>query len=363
MKIDLNELRNRSEYINEQQHPTLPLLIWNYSQKCQFAKAWDKYTSMCRGLITDLEGNIVARPFTKFFNLNETEETKTEHLPTEKPVITEKLDGSLGILYFDDKGDPCIATRGSFTSEQAVWATKWIQNQNPIYGWSTVDKNFTYLFEIIYKENRIVVDYDFEGLILLAIIDNTTGRDTMKYATWDSGNIWGHCEAVRKVKQLPDKQIEELAKENADNKEGYVVFYPSTGLRVKIKLPEYVRLHRLITGFSSYSIWECLKNSQNIDEILERVPDEFYQWVKDTRNKITYEWANLYQEAKEAYSDMLRCVGWGDTITRKDYAVWIKRNAEHPHLLFSLLDGKDISVKVWQLVKPKYELPFKNEIS
>ena len=157
----LNELNKRVEdgLISAQKHDTLQLIIWNYTQTCQFSKAWDEYTMAARGLITDLEGNVVARPFKKFFNIDEREETKIENLPTETPDVYTKYDGSLGILYFD--GDlPCIATRGSFNSDQAKWATEWIQTK--FLKKSDFLEGYTYLFEIIYPENRIVVDYGKE---------------------------------------------------------------------------------------------------------------------------------------------------------------------------------------------------------
>ena len=105
------------------------LAIYCYTQKCVYEKAWDKYTKMSRGLIINLKtGEIVARPFTKFFNLNETDETKLKNLPREEPEVTEKLDGSLGILYCDE-GQYFITTKGTFYSEQGQWATEYFRKK------------------------------------------------------------------------------------------------------------------------------------------------------------------------------------------------------------------------------------------
>lgn len=86
--------------ISEQSHPEDPdVRIFNYTQVCQYEKAWDDVTRNCRGLIMNVKtGEVLARPFPKFFNYQ-------EHLangwpiPDGEPVITEKMDGSLGILY------------------------------------------------------------------------------------------------------------------------------------------------------------------------------------------------------------------------------------------------------------------------
>jgi hypothetical protein len=111
---------------------------------------------------------IVARPFAKFFNYG----TPQAVIPAEPFVVTEKIDGSLGILYYLD-GEPHIATRGSFTSEQAARARRCCASYEIEWTPGT-----TPLFEIVYPENRIVVDYgDRRELVLLAAIDHATGRD------------------------------------------------------------------------------------------------------------------------------------------------------------------------------------------
>src|SRR5690242_9333607 len=73
MKVNLDELTARVEQrlISVQQHPTEGLYIYNYTPLVQFSRAWDEYTLMCRGLILDDGGTVVARPFRKFFNLEE----------------------------------------------------------------------------------------------------------------------------------------------------------------------------------------------------------------------------------------------------------------------------------------------------
>ena len=61
----------------KQTHPTLPLTIWNYTPKVQYENTWDEITLQCRGLVTDDNGNVVARPFKKFFNIEEGKHTPT----------------------------------------------------------------------------------------------------------------------------------------------------------------------------------------------------------------------------------------------------------------------------------------------
>ena len=72
----------------KQTHPTLPLTIWNYAEKVQYEDQWNAVTIACRGLVTDDSGVIVARPFKKFFNIEE-----NKHTPTDKFDVYEKMDG------------------------------------------------------------------------------------------------------------------------------------------------------------------------------------------------------------------------------------------------------------------------------
>lgn len=348
MKIDLQELRNREKYISERKHDNLDLIIWNYKNSCQFDNAWDEFTMMCRGLITDLEGNIIARPFKKFFNINTLEGTKIEELPAEIPEITEKLDGSLGILY--PVGESfAIATRGNFNSEQATFANEFIKGKDYDF-----KKGYTYLFEIIYPENKIVVDYgNLKDIVLLAVINTETGEE-IDYL--EEGHRLGLSCAVKMGKNLEELLLS-MDSLPADN-EGYVVKYKN-GLRVKMKGKEYVRLHKLISGFSNTSIWELLMNEQSFDEFLDRVPDEFYDWVKKTKKELEDKFELLYNRTKEAFE------GVKNLPTRKEQAIEIiKNHKDISSAIFNLLDGKSDKAKkeLWKILKPKFSKPFKSDL-
>jgi RNA ligase len=199
-------------------------------------------------------------------------------------------------------------------------------------------KERTYLFEIIYPENKIVVDYgDTEGLFLLAIIDNQTGKDL---PLEDIG-----FPTVRRFDGVLD--FKELKKRNLPNAEGFVLKFQS-GFRVKVKFEEYVRLHRLITQFSNVSIWENLMNGMLFDELLERVPDEFYQWVRSTKENLERQYAEIESECKSVFRTF---------DSRKETAQYFLTQ-KHPSILFAMLDGKDYSKTIWKLLRPVFSKPF-----
>ena len=118
--IPLVEQMVAEGYILVQKHPTADIYIYNYSKSCSLEGKWNEATIQCRGIIVDKGYNILARPFPKFFNYEEIEDKSI--IPGGAADAYEKIDGSLGITYWIDDV-PYIATRGSFTSEQALHAT------------------------------------------------------------------------------------------------------------------------------------------------------------------------------------------------------------------------------------------------
>ena len=336
-------------WLISQRHPRLPLTIYNYSQSTQYAEKWDEITLMCRGLVIDDEGNIIARPFKKFFNY---EELKPEEIPNEDFDVFEKMDGSLGIL-FNYKGEWVLASRGSFTSDQSIRGTQILKK----YRYDRLLVGYTYLFEIIYPENRIVCQYDYEELILLGVIDNYDGYE-MRIDD-DRNHLYGiriknvlenlGFKFVKKYDGLNDfAKLKELI---SDDAEGFVIRFQS-GMRMKIKGKEYVRLHRIMTCISSYDVWEGLKSQGEVsEELLERVPDEFYQWVEKTEKQIRDEYDRIKKEYLDHF-DSIKGLG-----TRKLFAE-SARNFQYPKILFLMLDGENYSECIWNLVKPQYYKPF-----
>ena len=142
-------------------HPNLPYTIYNYSDEVAFGGWWNNVTLNCRGLILDDDFNIVARPWKKFFNMGQRDNEIDFHAPVE---VTDKLDGSLGILYSTRAGGHAIATRGSFDSKQAQDATKiWMESYFYLDSALALLSEYTFLFEILLPWNRIVVDYYYDG--------------------------------------------------------------------------------------------------------------------------------------------------------------------------------------------------------
>ncbi|MCC5945487.1 MAG: hypothetical protein JJT94_11175 [Bernardetiaceae bacterium] len=326
----------KQKYISVQQHKEADIFIYNYTASTQYDKVWNPITLQARGLICDAEGRVLARPFPKFFNLGE---LSVAEIPDENFEVYEKMDGSLGILYWL-KGKPQIATRGSFTSEQALRGTA-ILYQKYADAIAHLNPDYTYLFEIIYPENRIVVDYgNLEMLTLLAVVDTQTGREL------ELPNI-----GFPLVKKYADAQdLKYLASLDAENREGFVIRFES-GFRLKIKFETYTRLHRVLTGLSSTRIWEMMSVGEDIAPFLSQVPDEFYTWVKRTQTELKAQYETIEAQAKADFKVLE---------TRKETALYFQTCA-YPAIMFQMLDGKDYSHTIWKMIKPKFEKAFAQE--
>lgn len=335
LNSDLQQLI-ADRYISVQKHPTANLFIYNYTPKAQYERLWNEWTLACRGLILDAEGHVVARPFPKFFNLSELDPAQ---IPVEPFTVYEKMDGSLGILYWLNDG-PAMATRGSFMSEQARWATALLHSRYA-HTHDKLDRSKTYLFEVIYPTNRIVVDYgDREDLVLLAVIDNATGQDEALPAVG--------FPVVPQYDGIAD--FGTLSALDTPNSEGFVVKFAS-GLRVKIKLAEYVRLHRILTGVSNVAIWEYMATGQSLDELLDAVPDEFYDWVKQTKTQLEGQYQAIEAECRACFRDH------GD---RKTNALYYQTQ-RYPSVLFKMLDNQPYDHIIWKHIRPTFQKAFKTD--
>jgi len=327
-------------WLIKQTHPTLPLTIWNYSQTTQYEGKWDEITLQCRGLVTDDMGNICARPFKKFFNMEE-----GKHTPTEEFDVYEKMDGSLIIVFWYD-GGWVVASRGSFISDQAIGASKIFFEE--------LDHNFsigiTYLFEFTAPWNRIVVDYgEKPNLTLLGAIRT----DDETEATWEQLKMIGdgaNCDVVKKYDGISDySTLKGMIKDNA---EGFVIRF-SNGDRMKIKGVEYLRLHKIMTEVSTKSVWEILSNGGSMEDLLKDVPDEFYTKIKEYENELVSQF-NILKREYEYIFMTFQSLGLRDDGRRKEFAEQALK-VKHPSILFAMLDGRDVEPIIWKIIQPEFK--------
>lgn len=319
--------------------------VWCYTQGTVYERAWDDVTKACRGLVTrDSDGLLISRPIMKFFNVGEPEAP----VRSDRFFAYDKVDGSLIVVGRDpNTGKAVVSTKGSFDTWHSEAARSLLSGFIPPEG-------VTVLFELIHPDNRIVLDYHgYEGLYLLAGIDNKTGADVGTSEEVADYTGWHGDVVIRRTFDL-GRMIETIKNpEFGEGREGFVVVWPNDEGpwdRVKLKFAHYVQLHGLYTGLTNRKIWEVLQDDtwQAWDALLEIAPDELHEAIKGCAAEIGLQATTLHAQAlslADAVADMP---------TRKEQAEYILKNSERPvsGLAFAALDGKDVGKLALELVRP-----------
>ena len=339
---------NWTEYpgVTVKTYPDNDLILFNYNIHAVINNYWPWFERVSRGLILNRHtGEVVARPFDKFWNWHET-------CPIPKPNrrkrnilnVYEKMDGSMGVLYRYN-GEYGIATRGSLTSDQAFWATEFFREQYGKWVVEPIPDEYTLIFEIIYPENRIVVDYgEKKSLTLLAIRNRHTGA----YLPWDEveafNEDWGfYFDLPMTFDSMRDNaniwgitQISGHVGHWDSNKEGVVVEFDN-GTRWKIKGAEYCRVHKILSTISFKNILAAVVDG-TIDDVLELIPEHFLEEVNAMVREIR-ETVLTTHSCVSSYFSMAPKDG-----TRKEYAQWVMQYCpDLSNYMFAMMDGKDIT--------------------
>lgn len=331
-------------YVQVRYHPDYPYAIYCYTKQAMFDRKWNDVTKICRGLIVNEEtSEVLARPFKKFFNYGEP--SAPFFAPSDLVEVTDKMDGSLGILYWTPDG-PQIATKGSFTSEQATWATEHLRAQYGDTEWVGYE-GITYCFEIIYPENRIVLDYGkTEGLFLLATIDIRTGQDVPldiyddPFAYQDylmTGPFAGMVDHLNKAGFM-----------NRKNKEGVVLRRIRDDERLKLKQEDYIELHKVLTGLNERQLWEWLSQGKSIVEILSDLPEEIHDWARPILVHLVDQFLYIDREIHLAFKE-------SQHYDRKEFALFNQgKDSMTRGALFAKYDGdeKRLAEIIWKAIKP-----------
>lgn len=347
LDVELLESHVRNGYVTARNHPHLPLTIFNYTPKAAYEPLWDGVTLRCRGLIADNNGVIVGNCMNKFFNYGE---PMAKNMDLSGPVqVTDKLDGSMGtaIQY---EGELVVATRGSFESEQAIWATEFIKKDSELHNAFKVicSENTTAVVEIIYPDNRIVVDYGgLEAVVLIGAIGN--------YELMRGRQLWIPADVIYSWPGPVVERFEASSFEDALripprlNREGIVIYFENTGERLKIKQKDYIEAHKFISNLTPKNIWNSLRSGKTVEDLLDVAPDEFHGLVREISSILIENKDRLLSDIEREFIGL----GASQYENRKDFAEAIK---DHPlkGFLFTRLDGRSEQLleSVWKAIEP-----------
>lgn len=307
------------------------LTVYKYSKTLPYKNIWDEVTTQTRGLIVHDSGEIVGRGFNKFFNLSQHSEGEVDL--DANGIIMDKMDGSLGIVYFHD-GVWNVATQGSFTSDQAIHASKVF---NAKYSDTPVVDGLSLMVEIIYPNNRIVTNYgDMDDLVLLGGMTN--------------GGQWVHPDDIDfagpKVPMRSGSIRDALnVADPEDGSEGFVI-RQDNGFMVKIKFPHYIDLHRIAFSLNHNVVFDAIVDG-SIMEMAASLPDELYTEFNAYRSTIEGMFSTIHNEV-DFYGSL---IPEGD---RKDKAQWVNQNVPKGYrnlVMSKFVANRSIDVPIVRAVK------------
>lgn len=336
-------------YVTMNFHKTLPLAIFNYSRKTVREQLWDDVTTKTRGLIVHIDtGEIVARPFEKFFDFGDPKhpETLAENLPQTNPVVVDKVNGSLGILYrYEDM--TYIASKGSFHSKHADWANDWYNKQCPNPQWP---HGYTPVFEMVCESiEKHVVDYGGqERLVLLALINIETGEEadynTLYHYAYLNGltvpQIYGYSWRQASLEILKPFR----------NVEGFVLSWPRPGqapIKVRMKFVEYLRLRRIVKYTKPIDVLDAYFHPHlraYLDEWINHTTPEFGAKVKELLGMIRVRHFTIKFDSAMYYAEVCRGRGEYTIETRSEWAK-VFNQSEYAPVLFAKLDDDKEKIK------------------
>jgi RNA ligase len=161
---------------------------------------------------------------------------------------------------------------------------------------------------------------------------------------------------VKKYDGIKDYSV--LKEMIRDDEEGFVVRF-NNGDRMKVKGVEYLRLHKIMTNVSTTGIWECLKNGDDVLELMKEVPDEFYIKIKSYVKDLRYAHYSISEYCGKMH-DGFRYGKYGDVDpepSKKEYAEFVMKNIKDGlrGVMFQMWDKKDYDETIWKLIKPEFK--------
>ena len=263
----------------------------------------------CRGLIFGPDGALMSRPFHKFFNVNEREETQTHTVDMSQPhVIMEKMDGSMIRPILVD-GHLRLATKMGVTSV-AMDAEAWLAAQDRrLKEWlrTMVDLGLTPLFEWVSPFNQIVLAYEAADLVYLGTRDNLTGEYAM--------DISCPFNTVTQYGSVAGNLVDYIARQRgAEGREGDIIRF-ADGHMCKIKNDWYVRIHKTVDRIVFDRNIVNLILNEEVDDVVPMLPKVQADRVRDFERRFAERLHNTVEKYDRYWNTVV-----ASGLDRKRYA-------------------------------------------
>ena len=269
--------RERKAWINDTENPTTNKMIHdkyirvkdlddnlmslNFSEKAFYKKKWNQNTITARGLFVDKTwGDIKIRSYNKFFNINENTDTSVRELKKKVayPLMAyEKYNGFLGIAS-SVNGKFTLAskstTKGPFVEYFQEIFNELTDSEKEQLKQLSEKYNCSFTFEVMHIEDRHIIDFDKNRLIILDAIPNSYDINGVTVDAKFSEEVLSQLEIKsdffsRKELVQEFNSIEDLMRYIHEHKhdrtsEGLVI-EDQNGYMFKIKYEYYTELKRL----------------------------------------------------------------------------------------------------------------------
>ena len=277
-----------SKYIRETQLDN-NISSFNFTRDAFYNKKWNDLTCKARGLFVDTEKDkVVARGYEKFFNVNEVNSTKLEHLmQVFKGKITcyKKENGFLGIMSYVN-GELFLASKSTNKGDFAEYFRNIFEN-------SDIDKekltdylknnDVSLTFEVIDVENDPhIIKYDHSKIVLLDIIHNDYEfkKEPYEKVVELSKVINCECKTIYiefdNVREFHRWYLENTDEENMSHEDIEGVVIENEGIMTKLKFPYY--------NFWKFMrrVKEQVAHNSNVklSTLFNATSNYFYAWLK-----------------------------------------------------------------------------------
>jgi T4 RnlA family RNA ligase len=328
-------------YCKEQKIKDCDIYIYNYllSDKDAF-KAENNLGTELRGL-TIVKENAKENIFLsvpKFFNINETQENQESNLKLKTiKKVSEKLDGSL-IQPVKICGEIKMKSKQSFDNQQAQMATKLLESDEELefFILDCWDNNFYPIFELVGPDNKIVLDYKENKLVLIAV-----RTEAGEFIDIDKFNYKNRAKSFNM--SLDD--IIHSAK-NDKNIEGYIVKF-TDGSIVKIKTLDYLEKHRVLQDADSYKTILKRILEEDMDDLYATIPVDKLQEIQKIEKVLTDYVVHYITQIQDIVKD-------GDKGNRKAF---VSKYISHKYfsVIMSALKGNDVKEALISTILKKHQ--------
>jgi RNA ligase len=269
----------------------------------------------CRGIIFDtITGEIIRRPFHKFFNVNERDETQDYVINLSQPHhILEKLDGSM-IAPFIVNGEMIWGTKMGATDVSKP-VEEFVKNNRKYEEFRhLIASGFTPIFEWCSRKQRIVLDYKEDQLILTAVRNINNGKYVSYDKLYDIANTYG-VPCVRAFEPQTDMKAFVDYVSGLEDLEGFVVRFVD-GHMLKLKCHWYLQIHKAKEAIlQDRNIVELILD-EKLDDVKAHLPAEDRERLMKFENDFNV----LTNLIAAALHHALSAVRYKDNMPRKEFA-------------------------------------------